>query len=322
MNCRGICFTLLALALLPLAACDKATPVAPEGATLTLSANPTSVSSTTGTSTITVVARKANGTPLNPGTEIQLSTTLGTIDSVVRTNDSGVATAVLRGTGRAGMATVSATSGAIATPATVEITLGVAAGRVSLQATPSTVSVTDLGDGAAVAVRLLALVRDDQGQPLQDALVNFSTETGVLQSGGAFKRTDANGQASDTLTVRAPDVDALPPGATSFQVRAEASGAGGETSEATFDVRLQRDSPVADFTFQSGGGNRVQFQNLSTGREPLSYQWDFNLDGTTDSIEADPLFDYGSPGTYQVRLVATNTLGSDSITKSVTVPVP
>ncbi|HEV2845026.1 MAG TPA: hypothetical protein VG477_09290, partial [Thermoanaerobaculia bacterium] len=78
--------------LLPAMGCDKASPVAPSGSILTISANPSQVG-LNGRSTITVVGRKPDGNPLNPGTEIRLSSERGTIDSIVTTDDQGRATA-------------------------------------------------------------------------------------------------------------------------------------------------------------------------------------------------------------------------------------
>ncbi|HEX3127211.1 MAG TPA: invasin domain 3-containing protein [Thermoanaerobaculia bacterium] len=94
--------------LVPFLGCDKATPVAPSGTTLTISANPTKIG-LTGSSTITVVGRKPDGNPLNPGTEIRLSSDRGTVSpSVVEVDSSGRATATLRGDGRKGAAKVTA----------------------------------------------------------------------------------------------------------------------------------------------------------------------------------------------------------------------
>ena len=94
--------------LVPFLGCDKATPVAPTGTTLTLSANPTKIG-LTGSSTVTIVGRKPDGNPLNPGTEIRLTTDRGTISpSVVQVDSSGRATATLRGDGRSGPAKVTA----------------------------------------------------------------------------------------------------------------------------------------------------------------------------------------------------------------------
>ena len=151
----------LGLGFLVLAACNEGTPVAPLGAILRLSAYPTRIAKQ-GTSLITVNANRSNGNPVNPGTEIRLSSTLGRVEAVVFTNTSGQATATLRGDGQVGTATVSAFSGS-GEPSTVEIAVGQLAASRSLQVTPSSIPETG-GE-----LELLALVRDDQSQPLPDA---------------------------------------------------------------------------------------------------------------------------------------------------------
>ena len=72
-----------------------------------------------------------------------------------------------------------------------------------LQATPSTVPET----GGTIS--LVAIVRDDQGQALADAEVNFRTETGSLTSGGRLLVTEADGSVTDELTIMASDLDVL-----------------------------------------------------------------------------------------------------------------
>lgn len=89
-------------------ACDSATPTAPSGTILTITANPSQIG-LSGTSQITVIGRRPDGNPLNPGTEVFFSTSRGTITPTVTTvDDAGIATAVLRGDGRAGAANVTA----------------------------------------------------------------------------------------------------------------------------------------------------------------------------------------------------------------------
>lgn len=110
---------LLAL-LLPSVGCDKATPVAPGGTILTISANPTKIG-LTGRSTITIVGRKPDGNPLNPGTEIRLTTDRGTIEPVVAADDGGRATATLRADGRSGAAKVTAAAADASVETTVQI---------------------------------------------------------------------------------------------------------------------------------------------------------------------------------------------------------
>jgi len=310
---------LLLMSLLPAAGCDKATPVAPNGTILTISANPSKIG-LTGRSTITVIGRKPDGQPLNPGTEIRLSVDKGTIDpSVVGVDDHGEATATFRGDGRSGTAKITAMAGGGMTMATTEVQIGVAAGSVTIQATPSTISASDI-PANGVRISLLALVRDDQGQPLPDATVNFTTELGTLESQGAFRHTDSNGQATDRLTVK--EVDLASFNSPTFQVGVQATGGGGTAvSQDTFEVRIQRDEPVASFTATAAGGNRVFFDNTTTGAEPLTFEWDFTNDGTIDSNVKEPTHDYVSAGTYEVRLVATNSAGSSTAIQTITVPI-
>ena len=123
VSVRSLMAPLLVALLLAVAGCDSgSSPVAPTGATLTVSANPTRIG-LTGTSQITVVARETSGTPVRTGTEIRFATTLGSIEEVAKTGRDGVARAELRADGRPGDATVTVTSGA-ATPATA-LTVGI-----------------------------------------------------------------------------------------------------------------------------------------------------------------------------------------------------
>lgn len=120
MNHRAVAFLLLSVFLLPAVGCDKATPVAPNGTILTISANPSKIG-LNGRSTITVVGRKPDGNPLNPGTEIRLSSDKGTIESVVTTDSSGRATATFRGDGRSGAAKITAATAGTTVDTTIQV---------------------------------------------------------------------------------------------------------------------------------------------------------------------------------------------------------
>lgn len=64
----------------------------------------------------------------------------------------------------------------------------------------------------------------------------------------------------------------------------------------------------------------VEYTNYSTG-EVVSYQWDFDGDGNTDSTAKDPApYTFSNPGTYQSRLTVTDQ-ENQSATKSVTIIV-
>lgn len=278
--------------------CSEGTPVAPEGTILRISAFPTQIGKV-GRSTITVSAYRSTGNPVNPGTEVRLSSTLGSVDPVAYTSESGQATAVLQGTGRVGTATVSAFSGGVE-PVTIDIAIGELAASMSLQVTPSSIAET------GGILDLLALVRDDVSQPLAGAQVNFRSEVGTLASGGRFLTTDADGEARDTLTVTAADLQLI--GDDNFEVTAEVGGAGGSIISRSFSVGIQR-PPQAAFTFQRAG-LVVTFNDTSTG-SPTSWLWDFG-DGTPSSSQQNPVHTYSGAGTYVVTLTARNSIGTSS----------
>jgi hypothetical protein len=296
----------LVLLLVPLLvwACDSVGPVAPEGSTLTISAAPDRIASD-GSSEITVVARKASGFPVNEGTRIFLSTTRGSLPASGDTDDDGMVRATLSGNGDVGTAVVKANTGA-AEEASVEVQIGILAGSVTLQTTPSNIPETG-GE-----LELIALVRDDQGQPLRDVLVNFTSEVGELDSGGDFVHTDGAGRAEDTLVVEASDID--PISDDDFTVGVEVSGKDGSliTREQTISIlRL----PMADFSF-AVSGLTVVFDDTSTGR-PTSWRWEFG-DGNTSTLQ-NPTHQYAAAGTYTVTLTARNSLGEDTRSRFVAV---
>lgn len=301
---------LCALAVLA-PACDRVSPVAPSGSTLSITANPAEIGAE-GESDISVLALRANGTPVTPGTQIRLSTTLGQIDSVVKTDQDGAADAVLRGDGRIGVAVVTARSGAIES-ASVEVEIGRPASSISVQASPASVPE---GGGE---IDLIAIVRDRQGQSLQGAEVNFQADIGTLASAGSVQATNDLGQVRDLLTVTRAELATIT--ADRFRVGAQVGGPDGALLEAQFEVRIQRVRPQASFIAHSAGGNRVFFENTTTGDEPLEFQWDFTNNGTIDSTVRNPTFDYGDPGTYTARLVASNPAGSDTTTRQIQVPI-
>ena len=79
-------------------------------------------------------------------------------------------------------------------------------------------------------------------------------------------------------------------------------------------------APEAEFASNSPVlmGEPVIFDNQTSGSNPRTYAWDFG-DGLGTSSLQDPDYVYASAGTFTVTLVATNTLGVDNITHTVTV---
>ena len=79
-------------------------------------------------------------------------------------------------------------------------------------------------------------------------------------------------------------------------------------------------APTAEFTTNSPVtlGEPMVFTNQTAGTAPLSFWWDFG-DGAGTSTEVDPIYTYLSTGTFTVTLVATNTIGVDSVSHPVVV---
>jgi Invasin, domain 3 len=222
-------------ALLSFAGCDKATPVAPSGTTLAISASPSTVS-LTGTSTVTVIGRRPNGSPLIPGTEIQFSTNLGSITpSLTTTNSAGEATATFRADGRAGAATITAsTNSSSSTPTTTPTptpTPTPTTGTLSLVTGEASVAVTttiQVGESAGTkptliisaspnsipvndTSRITIIARNSDGSPVAagrqlivtTTLGTLSPDRPVTGSDGVATTTLRSGDLSGTATVTA-----------------------------------------------------------------------------------------------------------------------
>jgi hypothetical protein len=211
--------------------CSKPTPVAPSEAILSITADPLKIIPR-GISEITVIGRQADGSPVNEGTEILFTTTLGSVDRVVAVDDRGVAVAELVGDGTIGMATVEASSGAAAA-VTVEVQIGSLASFLSFSANPTLLSKDLPRKGAKIS--LSAVAQDDTGAPLEKALVTFSSERGILESGSVPVETDVSGLATDTLTVFEDDLASVTEGF--FEVSASTPGVDGEIVE-TIEIEV------------------------------------------------------------------------------------
>jgi hypothetical protein len=228
----------LACALLALVhpTCNQAIMTAPSGSTITLSANPTSISSDGGVSVISALVIEPAGTVVSDGTVVQFFTDLGVIDEQGKTND-GVARVNLRANGRSGVAHITAFSGGEAVPAPspsaspatgaaqatsagVEVTIGNAsAAFIIVGASPPRIRLS-----VSRSTQITATVLDKDGNPISGVPVFFDViagaSTNFLDSAGVPRFTDNNGQAFDVLRTRNT-------GAGTATVQAQAPGAAG-----------------------------------------------------------------------------------------------
>lgn len=195
MKKAPVLLPLIALMSLALVyACDSANPVAPPGTVITLSVSPTTIG-LNDTATITVTGFRPDGNPLNPGTQVTLSTSLGVITpTTVTIGSTGIGTATLSGDGRTGTATITATTPGSDSMATVDVQIGQTAESkptLTITVTPSTLG---LNETATVSV----LARQADGSPFGGGgQVFLETTLGRLDS--ELLVTDSDGRAETTF---------------------------------------------------------------------------------------------------------------------------
>lgn len=291
-SCRLV---LLLAAVLAAAACDKVQLTAPTESTIQLFAGGTSVPLNGSVDIVGTVTEQA-GTPVQNGTVVTFTTTLGRIEpSEARTNNGRV-TVRLTSDGRSGTATVTAISGG-ATSDALEIPVGgAAASDVVLRANPGSVGA---GGGS---VQLVATVRDEAGNPIAGVPVTFSTTAGQLAASSA--NTDASGDARTTLTTTREATVTARAGAQEAEITVTVQEA------PTIEVTVTPEAPVAGqpVTFAitltpAENGNPVQSMTIDFG------DGDRRTLGTGSTSVAHV---YSQPGTYTVTISARDSAGQET----------
>jgi hypothetical protein len=200
--------SLVACAALIGASCDKVPLLAPTQSTISLTASTTRAALNSEVEILATV-QEQSGSPVQDGTLVTFTTTLGTLVPREAQTTRGVARTILQTGSVSGTATVNATSGTArttgggttTTPGTgttasgtaVTILIGAAAANtIVVSGNPSNVPA---GGGT---ITIIASVLDDAGNRLTGVPVTFSTTTGTLSSTTAI--TDANGIAQVELT--------------------------------------------------------------------------------------------------------------------------
>lgn len=182
--------TSLVLSLL-VAGCDKSPLTAPTDSAVTLFANNTVVA-LNGSVEITANVTEPGGVPVQNGTQVVFTTTLGFLNPPEARTSSGRATVRLNAGGASGLAQIRAFSGGAQAEA-LEIRVGAAAAtQLTVSATPSAV-----GANGGTA-EILAVATGENNQRLPGVPVNFGTSAGALRDATVI--TDGNGEARTQLT--------------------------------------------------------------------------------------------------------------------------
>ena len=287
----------LCLAAAAATSCDKMPLAAPTDSTITLFASGTTVG-LNGSIDVTATVIESAGTPVQNGTVVNFTTTLGTVEpNEARTNNGKATVKLLAGT-RSGTAEVRAFSGGISSGDPLSVSVGAAAaGKVELLANPSALP------AAGGVVQLTAIVSDASGNRLSGIPVSFTTDAGILTPTSAT--SDGNGEARAALT-------------TTGKARVTASVVGGTNASlsATLDIPV-RVGPTVTITVPAAslvpgvpatfsvsvnaGGAAVRVATIDFGdgsRQPVS---------TSGLSIATHVFT--STGTFIVTAEATDTAG-------------
>lgn len=300
-----------ALVALATAACDRAQLLAPTQSTISVSAA-TRVLALGASTDVTAFVVEQAGTPVQNGTTVRFTTTMGRVDPVeVQTTNGLAITRFFAGT-TSGVAEIRATSGAARGGDdelnVVEITIGAAAAnRVTVTASPG--SVPSAGGSSEITATAL----DESGNPIVGVPVTFSSTAGTLSASSA--NTDQSGRATVALTTtREAEVTAR-------------VGSGADSRSATVTVRVNVQGTVtltcrgsdtaAASSCTQAAGSTVTFtaaQGTTTGAAAIaSARLDFG-DGTSTSLgslasSTTVNHIYGSSGTYTATLTATDANG-------------
>ncbi len=314
MKHRFLILSLCALVLAVALACDSASPVAPTGTVLSVNANPSKINLSGDPAQITVTGFKPDGNPLNPGTQILVSTDLGdlydaaaggSLVSTLEISGDGRAITYLRGDGRGGSATVTATltTGGEAT-ATAVVQVGETTDSrptLIISANPSVIDVLEVS-------RIEILGRNSDNTPVGSGQrIRLTSNLGTLHA------TDAE---TDTTVISSVDTDANGEAIVFFRAGDQSSSTAGRVSailgtSAEESVTIEiRDAP-ADFSFIVDdesipqGGATIQLTAIvvnAKGEGVSSILVRFNSIGVSGSFSPGPSDLTDSTGAAEVTL--------------------
>lgn len=288
------------LAALAASACDKVPLLAPTNTTIRLTAG-LGVLPVAGSTEIVAVVIESAGTPVQNGTVVTFTSSLGTVEPREARTQNGQVTVRFIAGSQSGSAKVGAFSGGSKSE-DVEILVGAAAaGAVTLRSETAFVPSTGGTTG------ILAQVIDRGGNPLRGVPVGFSATTGLLSASTAL--TNDAGEARVELTTN-----------TTSDVTATV---GGNTTALTARTTVTaRDLPAIAVAATSslGGSNTTEtgLPIIFTLTPPAnagirSARIDYG-DGQSENLGAVPApisrsRIYTRSGTYLVNVTATDAFG-------------
>jgi hypothetical protein len=250
----------------------------------------------TGTNGTTATSTTGAGTPVQNGTLVSFTTTIGRIEPAeARTQNGQVRVKFVAGT-QSGTATITAFSGGASARLTDLLVGAAAVERVRLSASPSTLG--PVGGTTTISAR----VEDESGGAVAGVSVNFVADAGTLSAPNAV--TDSEGVARTQLT-------------TSRETTVTATVGGAEEAEITINLDPRTGLTITPPETQPTAGTaalfRINVAETANVRE-LVIDWG---DGDVDRLGAINntaegsviLHVYDEPGTFVIRATATEASG-------------
>jgi hypothetical protein len=266
------------------ASCSKVPLLAPTGSVITLIPEITSMSLNSQATIIatviengiatqggsgsggTTASRTGAGTPVQNGTHVTFTTSLGQIQPSDAITHNGETQVTFITGGSSGTATITAYSGGAS--ASIQLKVGTAAVKtVNLTAAPQTLG------AAGGAATVIANVTDDGGSPIGGVLVDFTTDHGTITPSAI--QTDASGNATAVLSTNATAKITATAGtvvSTAVTVTVNARGLSGFTaspssttagSPITFTTTPTQGANVSNVHIDFGDGSAIDLGAIS-----------------------------------------------------------
>ena len=287
-------------------ACDTVPLTAPGSSTVTITTAP----SADGNTLVTATILEPGGTPVQDGTTVRFTSSLGRMDPVEVQTRNTVATSKFISNGDSGEATITVSSGSAT--ANVKFNIGLALiDSVTVRSSAGSVPAT----GGTVTVT--ARVNATGGAAASGVPVTFSTTAGSLSSGREV--TDGTGEASTRLTTDANATVTATAGTKSGTVAIQALNPVATPTVTLAGVGSTANSAGQLFTFTATVAN-----NAAVG-SPTRFEWDFG-DGTTQTTNGPSIGHVYSMEltTYNitVRAVFANGTAVSALTQIITADFP
>lgn len=171
---------------------------APGSAGVTVSSNPTSIS-TYGLANITATVKDASGNPVADGTSVTFTlsdATKGTLSAPTVTTTGGTASVTFTALNKTGSVTITATSGGQTGSVAISITAS-SVSALTMSASPSSIPASGL-------TTITAGVVDGTGNPVVDGtIISFSMDKPLMGSLSSAQAVTSNGRATVTFTASA-----------------------------------------------------------------------------------------------------------------------